>query len=207
MKLLLVFSLVLNLMIVGCEIWTFTKLKRKMDIAKYYTFLQNFLALTVSGIFSIFLIKSIFFNGIIPEVIKGMRYITTCGLIATTFIYVIFLSSNSSNLLSEEDFVSGFNPKLANFLLHYFCPIISLLSFLVFEREILLTQSIWTILVMIPSCLYWGVYVIISVINIAELPYDLTLSNNKNNNLVNALVMMSIPLSFILISYIIWLVK
>ena len=83
----------------------------------------------------------IFLEGTIPEFIKGMRYIATCGLISTMFIYVLFLSSKSKKLMSEKDFVSNFNPKKANFILRYFCPVISLLSFVIFERQIILTQS------------------------------------------------------------------
>lgn len=77
MKLLLSISLVLNLIIVGCEIWTLSKIKRKIYIIKYYTFLQNFLALIISIIFSVYLIIAIFQNGTIPEFIRGMRYIAT----------------------------------------------------------------------------------------------------------------------------------
>ena len=66
MKVLLSISLLLNIIIVVCEIWTLSKIKRKINIIKYYTFLQNFLALIVSIIFSIYLasanIYAIFIN-------------------------------------------------------------------------------------------------------------------------------------------------
>lgn len=207
MKSLLFISLILNLIIIGCEIWTLSKIRKKINIIKYYTFLQNFLALIISIIFSIYLIIAIFLNGTIPEFIKGLRYIATCGLIATMFIYVVFLSSKSKNLLSEKDFTSNFNPKKANFILHYFCPVISLLSFVVFERQIILTQSEWTGYVAIPSCLYWIIYVILSATNLWEEPYDFTPTKEKKNILLEILVMMIIPLSFILISYVLWNIK
>lgn len=137
-----------------------------------------------------------------------MRYIATTGLIATMFIYVVFLSSKNKNLMSEKDFISGFSPKKANFILHYFCPVISLLSFVIFERQIILTQSEWTGYVAIPSCLYWIIYAILSATNLWEEPYDFTSTKEKKKNtLLEALVMMSIPLSFILISYILWNIK
>ena len=60
MKLLLSISLILNLIIVGGEMWTLSKIKRKINIIKYYTFLQNFLALIISIIFSVYLIIAIF---------------------------------------------------------------------------------------------------------------------------------------------------
>ena len=206
MKLLLSISLVLNLIIVGCEIWTLSKIKRKIYIIKYYTFLQNFLALIISIIFSVYLIIAIFQNGTIPEFIRGMRYIATSGLVATMFIYVIFLSSKSQNLMRKEDFISNFNPKKANFILHYFCPIMSLLSFVIFERQIILTQSEWTCYAAIPSCLYWIMYAILSATNLWEEPYDFS-STKKKNSLLGVLVMIIIPLSFIFISYILWNIK
>lgn len=42
---------ILNLIIVSCEIWALSKIKRKVNIIKYYTFLQNFIALIVSIVF------------------------------------------------------------------------------------------------------------------------------------------------------------
>lgn len=207
MKLLLSISLILNLIIVGGEIWTLSKIKRKINIIKYYTFLQNFLALIINIIFSVYLIIAIFLNGKIPEFIRGMRYIATSGLVATMFIYVVFLSSKRKNLMSEEDFISNFNPKRANFILHYFCPIISLLSFVIFERQIILTQAEWTGYAAIPSCLYWIIYAILSATNLWEEPYDFSLTKEKKNTLLEVLVMISIPLSFVLITYILWNIK
>lgn len=207
MKLLLSISLVLNLIIVGCEIWTLSKIKRKIYIIKYYTFLQNFLALIISIIFSVYLIIAIFQNGTIPEFIRGMRYIATSGLVATMFIYVIFLSSKSQNLMRKEDFISNFNPKKSNFILHYFCPIMSLLSFVIFERQIILTQSEWTCYAAIPSCLYWIMYAILSATNLWEEPYDFSLTKEKKNILLEILVATSIPVVFILITYVLWNIK
>ena len=207
MKLLLSISLVLNLIIVGCEIWTLSKIKRKIYIIKYYTFLQNFLALIISIIFSLYIIIAIFQNGTIPEFIRGMRYIATSGLVATMFIYVIFLSSKSQNLMRKEDFISNFNPKKANFILHYFCPIMSLLSFVIFEKQIILTQSEWTCYAAIPSCLYWIMYAILSATNLWEEPYDFSLTKEKKNILLEILVATSIPVVFILITYVLWNIK
>ena len=199
-------DLILNLIIVSCEIRTLSKIKRKVDIIKYYTFLQNFIALIVSIVFSGYLIITLFTNSTMPEFLKGLRYAATCGLIATMFIYILFLSKNNKNLMSKNDFVSNFNPKKANFLLHYFCPIISLLSFIIFERKMSLTNSIWTSYVAIPSCLYCISYIILSKNNLWKEPYDLSLTKEKNN-FVEILIMIFIPISFVLISYIIWNIK
>ena len=119
---MLIAALVINLIILICEIYVLIKVRRKRNIFKYYTFLQNFLTAIVSSIFIVYLILNILFSHQITEYIKGMRYVSSCGLITTTIIYVLFLSSNNKNMLSNEDFVK-LNPKIANVLLHYLCPI------------------------------------------------------------------------------------
>lgn len=206
MKIFLIISLILNLIIVGCEIWILSKIRNKVNIIKYYTFLQNFISLIIGIIFCVYLVIAIFFEGTIPQFIKGFRYIATSGLIATMFIYVVFLSQNSKNLMNEKDFISKFNPKVANFVLHYFCPVISLLSFVLFERQIVLNQPEWTGYVMIPSCLYWIIYLILSVTGLWKETYDFSLSKNKNK-FIEIITMISLPLSFILISYVLWNIK
>jgi len=201
-------SLVLNLIIIGCEIYILSKINNKKDIIKYYTYLQNFLALIISIVFSIYLIINIFLNISIPEYIKGLRYVATCGLIATMFIYVVFLSRNDKNVLSDSDFIDNFNPKKANFILHYFCPVISLLSFVIFERQIVLNTPEWTGYMAIPSCLYWIIYLILSTTKLWEEPYDFSTPKGKKKNvLVDIAVMASLPISFILISFILWNLK
>jgi len=201
-------SLVLNLIIIGCEIYILSKINNKKDIIKYYTYLQNFLALIISIVFSIYLIINIFLNISIPEYIKGLRYVATCGLIATMFIYVVFLSRNDKNVLSDSDFIDNFNPKKANFILHYFCPVISLLSFVIFERQIVLNTPEWTGYVAIPSCLYWIIYLILSTTKLWEEPYDFSTPKGKKKNIsVDIAVMASLPISFILISFILWNLK
>lgn len=203
---LLYIVLFLNLIIIGCEIITLSKLKNKIDIIKYYTYLQNFITLITSIIFFTYTIISIIKNGNIPEFIRGFRYIATCGLASTMLIYILFLSSNKNNHLTKKDFTKNFNPKIANFILHYFCPIISLLSFIFFEKQIILTNPSWTRYTAIPSCLYWIIYLILSSFNLWKEPYDFS-SSKKKNILLEIITMISIPLSYILISFILWNIK
>lgn len=204
---ILTLALLFNLIIIGCEIYTFIKLRKKIDILKYYTYIQNFLTLVSSIIFSIYLVFAIFLNSTIPEFAKGLRYVTTCGLLATTFIYIVFLSSNSKNVITEKDFKTELSPKKANFILHYFCPIISAISFVALERQIPLNNSIWTALVMLPSCLYWIMYLILSATKLWEEPYNFSSKSKKKNILLEILTVISLPVSFILISFVLWNIK
>ena len=148
---MLIMALVINIIIIVFEMFIFIKLKDKRDVFKYYTFLQNFIALMTGIIFVIFVIMNLFFDILIPEFIRGLRYMSTCGLLIAMFVYVIILRNNDKNALSKEDFNKDINPNIANIILHYLCPLLSLLSFIIFERSIPLTNSIWTGLVSISS--------------------------------------------------------
>lgn len=204
---MLIAALVINLVILLCEIYVLIKVRRKRNIFKYYTFFQNFLTAIVSAVFIVCLIFNILFSHKITEYIKGMRYVSICGLITTTIIYMLFLSSNNKNMLSSEDFVK-LNPKIANVLLHYLCPVLSLLSFVVFEREISLTNSIWTGLAALPSCLYWLVYLILSLTKLWEEPYDLTSKKGGVKGLLlEIFTFILIPIIFIFVSFLLWQIK
>jgi hypothetical protein len=141
---------------------------------------------------------------VIPEYVRGLRYVVTTGLIFTSFIYIILLSPNKNNVISNKDF-KGIKGSTANIVLHYLCPLLSLISFVVFERNIDLDTNIWTLLVAIPSCLYWIIYLILSITKLWEEPYDF--SSKKNNKLWDLLIIICIPLFFIIISFILWNIR
>ena len=200
---MIIFAILINLIIVILEIYTLIHIKGKKNIFKYYTYLQNFIALIISLIFSLYVSLNMISNVEIPEFVKGLRYVATCGLLATTFIFVVFLGAGNKVSMTEDDFLKAFPPKRANMILHYICPILSLISFLVFERELQLENGIWTGLVAIPSCLYWIVYLILSSLKLWEEPYDISNSKEKTK-ILDVLIFLFIPLSFIFISFILW---
>ena len=196
-------SLIVNLIIVICEIITLLHIKGKLNIFKYYTYLQNFFALIISILYSISITICLITGNIVPEFIKGLRYIGTTGLISTMFIFIVFLDGGKKVSITQDDFVRGFNYKIANVILHYICPILSLISFIIFEREIILDNGIWTILVALPSCLYWIIYIIFSSTKVWKEPYNFT----SKNKVLEVLTYIFIPVSFIVISFIIWNIK
>lgn len=196
-------ALIINIIIILCEVVTLFHIKNKRDILKYYTYLQNFIALVVSLIFSVYAIGHLTSDAVIPEFVKGLRYIATCGLVATTAIFVIFLGAGKKAPMTNEDFLNGYSPKVANMILHYICPILSVVSFVLFEREIALSNGIWTALVAIPSCGYWIIYAILSAAKLWEPPYDFA-TQDKHSKIGDTLTMILIPLTFILISFLVW---
>lgn len=176
--------------------------RKKINILKYYTYLQNLFGFLSSAIF----IVAFLCGNSISEFVKGFRYIATCGLVATTFIFVAFLGAGKKTTLTEDDFIHGFTPKAANVILHYLCPALALVSFVLFEREISLSNGIWTSLAVVPSCGYWIVYVILSATKRWEEPYRFEYGM-KNNKVLQVLTYLLIPLSFIAISFALWNIK
>lgn len=197
---MLIIALILNIILIGLELMVLISIKGKRNILKYYTYLQNFLSLITSLIFSLCLIFCLSFKESIPEFIKGLRYVSTCGLLATSFIFLIFLRKEKKNVITQDDLLFNFNPKLANFILHYLSPLLSLVSLVFFEQEIILTNGIWTALVAIPSCLYWLVYLILSASKKWDEPYEFS----TKNKFIEVLTFILIPISFIVISIILW---
>lgn len=201
---LLILAILLNISVIVLEISIFLKVNNKLNILKFYTFLQNFLALLISIVFCCFAVKQLLGYGDVPEIIKGLRYTATCGLAATMFVFALFLAPRfkSGKSKSHADLFGGLEPKKANLILHYICPMISIVSFLLFERGTVLTDSEWTGYAAIPSCTYWVIYIILTVTHLWQEPYGLTAPRSeKKTHLVGILLLAAIPASFILISY------
>lgn len=196
-------ALALNLIIVLSEIVSFSKIKKKTDIFKYYTYLQNLVVLVSSVIITVYLISNLIANIEIPEFVKGIRYIATCGLTTAMFIYIIFLSRQ--DLFKESDFSSNFSPKTANVLFHYACPLLSLVSFTIFERKLPLADPKWIIYASYLSCIYWGIYLFLSVARLWEEPYKFeTDGKTTKAKILDKLAYVIIPTIFILISMVLW---
>ena len=201
-----IMALLANIAIVVFELYTLWHLRKKTDVLKYYTYLQNLIALATSLVFSVFLIIDLASNCAIPEFAKGLRYVATCGLCATTLIFVLFLGAGKKVAMTENDFLPGCKPNVANIILHYICPILSLVSFVCFERNIELNNGIWTALVAIPSCAYWATYGVLSATKSWDEPYNFT-SNEKKHAILDWLPFVAIPILFIALSFVLWNVK
>lgn len=199
----MVLTFIFNLIIIFSEIIVFSKLKNKKDIFKYYTYLQNFISLIIS-IITCFYILYLLFDGTELYFIRGLRYISCCGLITTMFVY-LFLSTNKDNCLSSDDFKNNFNFKIGDFLLHYFCPIISVISFIFIERWMKISSDFWTIYATLPSVIYFILYGVLSYFKLWNEPYNF--KGKSNNNLFEILSFILIPVIFIIISFVLWSIK
>jgi len=199
-------ALLINLIIIICELYTLGHIKRKADVLKYYTYLQNLLALIASVVFFVYTIVSMVSGGEIPSFVRGLRYVASCGLAATMLIFLTVLGRGRKIAITEEDFLPGCAHKTANAVLHYICPVLSLVGFAVFEREVPLTNGIWTTLAAIPSCLYWIVYSILSAAKLWEEPYAFAAQEGKSK-VQEILLFFLLPLLFVAISFVLWVIK
>lgn len=100
----LMMALILNILLILIEGATFVKVKNKSNILKFYTFLQNFIALAISILFCGFAIRELLGYGNVPELIKGLRYTATCGLAATMFVFAFFLAPRFKSGKSKSQF-------------------------------------------------------------------------------------------------------
>lgn len=205
MQAALLVALVIHAGMMAFQLWTFKGLKNKKDIVRYYTYLQNALALGVSAVFCVSVVLSFLGIAPVPEWVRGLRYITTTGLCFTAAIYyaVLLPGKDNKNALSEEDFIRGYSPKTANFALHIFCPLCSLVSFAVFERSIPLTASYWTAFAALPSALYWCMYALLSALHLWQEPYTFT----EKKGASGVLIFILIPFAYVLISFVLWNIR
>ena len=203
---MLAIAFTINLIIVIFEILTLGHIRGKRNILKYYTYLQNFLGLTVSLIFCVCLTVCFLSGKAIPEFLRGLRYVATCGLLAAMFVFIAFLGGGTKIAMTESDFIRGFSPRKANIILHYICPMLSCASFLLFEKDIPVSNGIWTALAPVPSCVYWAVYMILTFTKAWEEPYRFTAQDGKTW-IWDIVSVVLIPFSFLAISYILWNVK
>lgn len=204
MKMRLGMALVCQLILCGCEAAALGQLKNKRDLWKYYTFLQNLIAFAASAVAALFLAAAVFGDCAVPEFVKGLRYVATCGLLAAMAVYVLFLSSNPQNQLTEKDFIR-LSPQKANFILHYLCPVLSLVSFVWLEGPIPLVSSVWTACAPLPSALYWIAYLVLSAAKVWEEPYAFSSAKpGWKKTLSEVASLLLIPVLFILISFVLW---
>ena len=195
-------ALLINSMIIIFELYTLAHIRRKTDILKYYTYLQNLLALFAS----LMLVACLVFSREVSEFIIGLRYIATCGLIAAMFMFLVFLGGGKRIKITEDDLLAGISPRIANAILHFICPALSLSSFVVFERALHLSNGAWTIIVAIPSCLYWVIYIILSETKLWEEPYVFAAQGTKSK-IREVFTFVLIPVSFIAISFVLWNIR
>ncbi len=206
-KLNLIFALLINLSIVIIEIVVLVKVIEKKNILKFYTFLSNLIALVTSIVFAGMGFITLIKNSNIPIWMKGLRFSATHSLASTLLVFAIVLMPlyKKGTLTNEMALFKEISEKNANLLLHYICPVLSIISFLLFERKPVLEDSQWTLYAALPSIIYWLLYLILTITHCWKEPYGLTENKvTKEKNTKGGFLLILIPIMSVGIDYLLW---
>ncbi len=199
-------ALMLNAAIVAIEFYVLRRIADKKDIPKYYTYLSNFISMISSAVFVVISCINLLRGTLTPIWLKGIRFTATYMLVTTLFVFsfVLLPWDKSGNTMTHSDFSEELSPKLANLLLHYLCPLISAVSFVLFERQPVLVDSQWTFWGAIPTIIYWVLYLILTSFNLWKDPYGLSRSTKGVRSMTGALLGLLIPLMSMGLDFLLW---
>ena len=167
-------ALISNLLIVVLEVISFIILINRhggitVGIVYFYTRLSNLLAL-IAGIFVlIVIIKNK--SGELPKWLSLLRYIATIMLFVTLLISLFVLTPAVG---------SFYRMMIENQLKfhHLLCPLISIISFIFFEKGGVLTTKD-NVLALIPTLVYGIVMMILNAARVVDGPYPFLRVHNQ----------------------------
>lgn len=134
---------------------------------------------------------------IVPKWVKILRYLSTCVLMVTFLVVVLILAPSIAGSSVEElsfSMVKELNVDhtfsiveaykimmLYNSMLfhHFLCPVLSLISFVLFEREPECGLRV-TLLAMIPTVVYAAVLIPLNIARVVTGPYPFLMVYNQS---------------------------
>lgn len=165
----LVMSLLINIIIIILEIigTSICANATGLEMFSFYTTDSNLFALTVCIVFAFFTARSLFSSKKpdIPKPIKILKYISVCCL-NLTFIIVVTIFAP---VLGE----GGYEYMLFNgdfFYYHFSCPLLSLISFILFEGGTKYEVG-YSFIATFPTLIYAVSTVTLNLLNIINGPY------------------------------------
>lgn len=202
-------AILLNTGVAVLEIWVLQRLVCKKDILKYYTYLSNLIAMIGSAVFAAVALRNLICGDSMPIWLKGLRFAGTYMLVTTMFVFsfVLLPGHKSTDLITADDF-TGIRPEFANLVLHYLCPVISAFSFILLERQPMLTGSEWTLYAAVPTLAYWSVYLLLTACNLWKDPYGFSEPSEKPTTIgsifAGILMFLLIPALSMGLDYLLW---
>ena len=166
MKKRIVFAILFNFVILCFEVFALIeciKLKGILTFT-YYTTTSNFLALIVSLLFCIVAPICLIKNKTLPTWLSLFRFTSTVCLCITFIISLFIIVPLYPNLLN---YMILQNPGIFQ---HLICPLLSLFSFLAFEKHSHLPQKALTI-ALIPTLSYGAINLVLNILKITAGPY------------------------------------
>ncbi|KAG4089076.1 hypothetical protein H8356DRAFT_1720364 [Neocallimastix lanati (nom. inval.)] len=129
----------------------------------YYTILSNVSAMIVSSIYSVYHVKARNIES--PSWLRMLRYVVTSCLTLTFFIVITVLVP----LGIKKNIVDVLLIRGAQLYHHLLCPIISFVSFCIFEEGELSKKSLY--ISVIPTIIYSIVLIFLNIIKVITGPY------------------------------------
>ena len=162
----LAIALLFNVLIIIFEIVGFilSTERHGFNAIKYYTQLSNFLTLIVNVIFCVCAIISFVKKNNIKKWVVILRYISTLNLTITLIIVLTILIPAIPNSFSQMML------KNSNLYYHFICPILSIVSFMFFERGVEFDKS-KIYLSLVPTVVYGVVCLILNALKVITGPY------------------------------------
>lgn len=160
-----IWALVSNIVLFVSEVFAFVLYfpDLKARTFAYLTQDSNFFTMIISGVFIIYAIVQIKSKKQIPTWVHVLRYMSTCCLLLTFLIVVFVLIP-----LEGRAIYMMFGGHL--FFYHTLCPIVSVLSFILFENERSLSR-IHTYCTLVPLMLYSLVMILLNIFCVFDGPY------------------------------------
>ncbi len=168
-KIKLLMSLLINIAVIGLEITgiVICALNTGLEMFNFYTTDSNLFAMFASIIFAFYTARSLFSkkNFEIPKYVKILKYISVCCL-NLTFVVVtaIFAPAFGENGYAYMLFNGDF------FYFHFLCPILTLISFILFEGSTEYRLSL-SFLAVTPTLLYAACAVTLNLLYLMNGPY------------------------------------
>lgn len=170
-------ALAFNLAIIACEIAAIIIVFLKIDYypLEYYTEDSNLFALVACAVMAGFQVRYLKSGKEIPHSVQMFKYMAA-AVLSVTFIVVIAVLSPMRGEGINGWFYMLFNKDFT--FLHTLCPILTILSFVLFEKEPYLdTKSAFT--ATIPTLIYAIVLVFLNTIRAFTGPYPFLLVHNQ----------------------------
>ncbi len=173
-------SLIINIALVvfGCIGLVFAL--KESNLLTYYTNDANILSIVASALFVTYMLmkKDV---GELPYFVLLLRYFASVCL-ALTFVTVFYLASTY-----DGDYFSGLLFYLTNgsfLFFHLLCPILSVISFTLFEGDRRLNKKKTITLALLPTVLYATLLVVLNMVGKVVGPYPF-LMVNRNTPLIS----------------------
>ncbi len=133
-------------------------------VFEFYTENSNYLGLVVSLIYCVAAVVALYNNKKVARVIYVLRFISTLCLTITLVVVVTLLAPLMPNKFNELML------RDVGLYYHLICPLLSLISFLFFEREVKLYKKDFY-LALIPTIVYGVIVILLNLFKVITGPY------------------------------------